>query len=172
LKFWVAGCAAGEEVVSLAILLKEEGLLERSVIYATDISPAALRKAESGIYDVSRVEAFRKNYLEAGGRAKLSDYYTQAYGAIAFDRSLRSRVLFADHSLATDNVFSEVQLVLCRNVLIYFDRALKSRALDLFRDALCRRGFLGLGSRESLTLGDASRPFHRLHPEEQWYQKW
>ncbi len=150
LKLWVAGCSRGEEAWSLAILLHEEGLLERSVVYATDINPLALQQAEAGIYKLDRAAAFDRNYLQAGGRAALTDYYTSGYDGMVFDRALKRRIVFADHSLATDAVFSEVHLVSCRNVLIYFGDALQARAIGLFRDALVRNGFLGLGSRESL----------------------
>ena len=150
LKVWVAGCSTGEEAYSLAILLREEGLLERTLIYATDINPQALQKAEAGVYDVDRIAGFTENHRKSGARSSLSDYYTAAYGRAVFDKSLKQHIVFSDHSLATDSVFAEVQLVSCRNVLIYFDRELQDRALGLFRDALCRKGFLGLGAKESL----------------------
>jgi chemotaxis protein methyltransferase CheR len=149
-KIWVAGCSTGEEVYSLAILLEEQGLLDRALIYATDVSSEALRKAESGVFDIGRVRAFSANYRRAGGTRSLSDYYTAAYDHVVFDRRLRANVVFSDHSLATDNVFAEVQLVTCRNVLIYFNAVLRDRALGLFREALVRKGFLALGAKESL----------------------
>lgn len=150
LKIWVAGCSTGEEVYSLAILLEEEGLLARSIIYATDVSIEALRAAELGIYKIDRAQEFSRNYQRAGGKRSLSDYYTAAYDGVAFDRRLRSNVVFSDHSLATDSVFAEVHLVTCRNVLIYFDSQLRDRAIGLFRESLVRRGFLALGAKESL----------------------
>ena len=150
LKVWVAGCSTGEEVYSMAILLDELGLLGRTLVYATDINPEALRTAESAVYPQERVQGFTRNYQAAGGTGSLGDYYTAAYDRVVFDRRLRSRVTFSDHSLATDAVFAEVQLVSCRNVLIYFDRQLQERAIQLFHDALVPRGFLGIGSRESL----------------------
>ncbi len=159
IKVWIAGCSRGEEVWSMAILLHEEGLLERSIIYATDINPDALRQAESGIFALDRAALFSRNYLDAGGRASLSDYYHSAYDGIVFDRRLKRQIVFADHSLATDAVFSEVHLVSCRNVLIYFDQALQDRAVGLFRDSLVRRGFLGLGCRESLQFGSHAEAF-------------
>ena len=149
-KVWVAGCSTGEEVYSMAILLDELGLLGRTLVYATDINPEALRTAESAVYPQERVQGFTRNYQAAGGTGSLGDYYTAAYDRVVFDRRLRSRVTFSDHSLATDAVFAEVQLVSCRNVLIYFDRQLQERAIQLFHDALVPRGFLGIGSRESL----------------------
>lgn len=171
LKIWIPGCATGEEVYSLAILLREEGLLDRSLLYATDISPEALRKAEAGIYDLDRMADFGRAYQEAGGRASLSDYYTEGYNAAVFDKALRKDVLFSDHSLATDSAFAEVQLITCRNVLIYFDRTLQDRAIGLFRDSLCRKGFLGLGSRETLRFSKLAPEFSEFVREERLYQR-
>jgi chemotaxis protein methyltransferase CheR len=162
LKIWVAGCSAGEEVYSYAILLAEAGLLNRSVIYATDISPEALEKAEMGIYPAESLPLFTSNYQKAGGTEPFSKYYDVAYERAKFDAALRRNVVFADHSLATDNVFSETQLISCRNVLIYFDRALQDRALGLFYESLSHRGFLGLGSKESIrfsAFAEAFEPF-------------
>jgi chemotaxis protein methyltransferase CheR len=154
LKIWIAGCSTGEEVYSMAILLREEGLLDRSLIYATDINPAHLQKAEAGVYAIDRVQGFTENHRQSGALSSLSDYYTAAYGRAVFDKSLKRHIVFSDHSLATDTVFAEVQLVSCRNVLIYFNRPLQDRAIGLFREALCRKGFLGLGSKESLHFSD------------------
>jgi chemotaxis protein methyltransferase CheR len=170
-RLWVAGCSTGEEVWSLLILLSEEGLLERALVYATDINTDALRAAEAGVYAIDRIAQFSTNYLAAGGTRSLSDYYHAAYGAAVFDRALRQRVLFADHSLATDNVFSEMHLVSCRNVLIYFDRTLQDRAIGLFREALVRRGFLGLGAKESLRLTSHADAFRELDVGMRIYQK-
>ena len=171
LKIWVAGCSAGEEVYSLAILLREEGLLERSLIYATDINPAALKKAEAGVYDIARMPASTENHARSGAQSSLSDHYSAAYGRVVFDKSLRRHMVFSDHSLATDSVFSEVQLVSCRNVLIYFDRDLQDRALGLFKDALCRKGFLGLGSKESLLFSSHAASFDDFVLKDRIYQK-
>jgi chemotaxis protein methyltransferase CheR len=171
LKIWVAGCSTGEEVYSLAILLREEGIAERALIYATDINGDALRRAEAGVYPLDRVAAFTENHRLSGGRGSLSEYYTAAYGSAVFDRSLIKRVVFSDHSLATDHVFAEVQLVSCRNVLIYFDRQLQARAVGLFKDALVRRGFLGLGSKESLHGSVHAPDFLDFASGERWYQR-
>jgi chemotaxis protein methyltransferase CheR len=171
IKIWIAGCSTGEEVWSAAILLAEEGLLDRSLIYATDINPDALRSAEAGVYPLDRIAQFSANYLAAGGTRSLSDYYFAAYNGAAFDRALRRRLVFADHSLATDTVFSEVHLVSCRNVLIYFDRPLQDRAVGLFRDALVRRGYLGLGSKESLRLTSHAAAFEELPGRPRIYRK-
>lgn len=170
-KLWVAGCSTGEEVWSLAILLHEEGLLDRSIVYATDINPAALATAEAGAYGIDRMARFSRNYLAAGGTASLSDYYATAYDGAVFDRQLRRNVVFADHSLATDTVFSEVHLVSCRNVLIYFNRDLQDRAVGLFREALVHRGFLGLGSKESLQFGCHHDAFEVCSREHRLYRK-
>jgi chemotaxis protein methyltransferase CheR len=150
IKLWVAGCGSGEEVYSLAILLEEARLLHRTIIYATDVNSTALRTAELGVYDIERARDFSRNYLLAGGSRSLSDYFAAAYEKIAFDRRLRENVVFSDHSLATDQVFAEVHLITCRNVLIYFDQTLRDRALGLFHASLVRKGFLGLGSKENL----------------------
>ena len=171
LKIWVAGCSSGEEVWSLAILLQEEGLLERSIVYATDINPQALRRAEAGVYPLDRLPQFSRNYLDSGGRASLADYFTAAYDGAVFDRQLKRQIVFADHSLATDSVFSEVHLVSCRNVLIYFNRALQDRAVGLFREALVHRGFLGLGSKETLQFGAHADAFEPWVPDLRVYRK-
>ncbi len=171
IRVWVAGCSTGEEVYSLAIVLREEGLLERSLIYATDINPEALRKAQAGVYALDRMPAFTENHRRSGGKRSLSEYYTAAYGSAVFDRSLVQRAVFSDHSLSTDNVFAEVQLVSCRNVLIYFDRKLQDRALELFKSSLCRRGFLGLGSKETVRFSSHAGAFTEYAQRAGWYQR-
>jgi chemotaxis protein methyltransferase CheR len=171
LKVWVAGCSTGEEVYSLAILLREEGLLARTLIYATDINPQTLQKAAAGVYDVERIAGFTEAHRRSGGSSSLSEYYTAAYGRAVFDKSLKGHIVFSDHSLATDSVFAEVQLVSCRNVLIYFSRDLQDRAIGLFRDALCRKGFLGIGSKESLRFSSHADSFAELVREDRIYQK-
>ena len=171
IKLWVAGCSSGEEAYSFAILLREEGLLDRSLIYATDISTESLDRARAGVFPIDRMAQFTSNYQQAGGRQSFSDYYTAAYQAATMDRSLKERLVFSDHSLATDQVFTEVQVVSCRNVLIYFDRPLQDRAIGLFSGSLCRRGFLGLGARESLRFAAERSGFRELAPEERIYQR-
>lgn len=171
LKVWVAGCSAGEEVYSLAILFREEGLEDRTLFYGTDINPEALRKAEAGVYEAERIPLFTENHRKAGGKSSLSDYYTAAYGSAVFDKTLRRRVVFSDHSLVSDAVFAEVQLVSCRNVLIYFDRELQDRAVGLFKDALVRKGFLGLGSKESLRFCRHAAAFDEFDRDARVYQK-
>ena len=171
LKIWIAGCSTGEEAWSLAILLREEGLLDRSLIYATDINSRSLEQAESGVYAIDRVAGFTENHRRSGSSVSLSNYYTAAYDRAVFDRSLRDQIVFSDHSLATDSVFAEVQLVSCRNVLIYFTRELQDRALGLFHEALCRQGFLGIGSKESLRFSGQADAFDALVPGERIYRK-
>ncbi len=171
LKVWIAGCSAGEEVYSMAILLHEEGLLERSLIYGTDINAAALKRAEAGVYDIERVPAFTENHRLSGARGSLSDYYTAGYGHAVFDKSLKEHIVFSDHSLATDSVFAEVQLVSCRNVLIYFNRSLQDRAVGLFGDALCRKGFLGVGAKETLRFSSHAERFDEFDREDRLYRK-
>jgi len=169
LKVWVAGCADGEELYSLAILFREEGLFDRTLFYATEINRRALARAEVGVYDIDRLPVFSQNYQRAGGLGSLSDYYTAAYGRAAFDRGLRSRTVFTEHNLATDQVFSEVQLVSCRNVLIYFDGTLQDRAVGLFAEALARGGFLGLGSHETLRFSTHAASFAAFaEPDRIW----
>lgn len=170
-KLWVAGCSTGEEVWSLAILFEEEGLLERTTIYATDINQESLRIAEAGVYDLDRMARFSINYREAGGRASLADYFTTGYGGALFQQRLKKKIVFADHSLSTDSVFSETHFVSCRNVLIYFNPELQNRAVGLFHDSLVHRGFLGLGAKESLRLNAYADRFRQVVPGERLFQR-
>lgn len=171
LKVWIAGCSAGEELYSLAILFKEEGLYDRTLFYATDINPDALQAAEAGVYAVDRLKTFTENHQKSGGRSSLSDYYTADYGRAVFDKGLRSRVVFSDHSLVTDAVFAEMQLISCRNVMIYFDRELQDRAIGLFKDSLSRTGFLGLGSKESLRFSKHADAFADFVGDQKIYRR-
>lgn len=171
LKVWVAGCSAGEELYSLAILFREEGLESRTIFYATDINTEALKKAEAGVYEIERLALFTENHRRAGGHSSLSDYYTAAYGRAKFDQTLRRRTVFSDHSLVSDAVFAEVHLISCRNVLIYFNRELQDRAVGLFKDSLVRRGFLGIGSKESLRFCAHAGDFTEFNRTERIYQR-
>ena len=171
LKVWVAGCGDGEELYSLAILFREEGLEDRTLFYATEINSAALKKAEAGIYGLDRVALFTENHRKSGGRSSLSDYYTAAYGAAVFDKSLRARTVFSDHSLVSDQVFGEIHLISCRNVLIYFDRALQDRAIGLFQDSLVHGGFLGLGAKETLRFSSHAAGFADFVRQERIYRR-
>ncbi len=171
LKIWVAGCSTGEEVYSLAILLHEEGLLERTMLYATDINPVSLDAARRGVFPLDRMRLFTENYQKSGGKRAFSDYYTAAYGGALFERMLVENVTFADHSLATDSVFSETHFVSCRNVMIYFNRRLQNRVLGLFHESLCHRGFLGLGSKESIDFSSYASRFEPLARRERLFRK-
>ncbi len=171
LKVWIAGTSTGEELYSFAILFREEGLEDRTMFYATDINSDALKKAEAGVYELSRMKLFTENHRLSGGKSSLSDYYTAAYGAASFDKSLRKSTVFSDHSLATDAVFAETHLVSCRNVLIYFNRELQDRAIGLFSGSLLRKGFLGLGSKETLRFSQHADDFSEFARDERIYQK-
>ncbi|MCR5876898.1 protein-glutamate O-methyltransferase CheR [Phenylobacterium sp. J426] len=171
LKVWVAGCSHGEELYSLAVLFHEEGLHDRTLFYATDINPEALRAAEAGVYPLDQMRKFTENHQKSGAKTSLSDYYVADYGRAIFDKTLRSQVVFSDHSLATDAVFAEMHLISCRNVLIYFDRPLQDRVLGLFRDSLARQGFLGLGAKESLRFSTHAEAFAAFVGEEKIYRK-
>jgi chemotaxis protein methyltransferase CheR len=171
LKIWIAGCSTGEELYSIAILLKEEGLLDRSIIYATDINPQSLEKAQKGIFSLEKIRGYTINYQKSGGKKAFSDYYTAAYNNALFDKSLCENVTFADHSLATDSVFAETHLVCCRNVMIYFNHILQDRALGLFHESLCRRGFLGLGSKESIDFSSVATKFEPLVKAQRIYRR-
>lgn len=171
LKVWVAGCSAGEELYSLAILFREEGLESRTIFYATDINTEALERAQAGIYDLERLPLFTENHRKAGGKVSLSNYYTTGYGRAMFDKTLRERAVFSDHSLVTDAIFAEMHLISCRNVLIYFNRDLQDRAVGLFKDSLVRRGFLGIGSKESLRFSAHAPAFTEFDRDDRIYQK-
>lgn len=159
INIWQAGCAHGEEVYSLAILLEEAGLYERTQIYATDMSDAALARAQEGIYPTREARSYSENYLAAGGKRSLADYYHARYERLKLDSALRRNIHFANHNLTADGVFCEAHLILCRNVLIYFSNPLQNRVLGLFRDSLVRGGFLCLGNRESLDFAPAANAF-------------
>src|SRR5688572_11494346 len=149
-QIWIAGCSTGEEVYSLAILLQEEKLYERCRIYATDISQAVLRKARDGIFPLSAMREYTVNYLQAGGAHEFSDYYTAQYDSVIFHSGLRNNVVFSEHNLATDGSFNEFQVILCRNVMIYFNKDLQARVHNLLYDSLSMFGVFGLGNKESL----------------------
>jgi chemotaxis protein methyltransferase CheR len=171
LKVWVAGCSSGEELYSLVILFREEGLESRTLFYATDINQDALQTAEAGVYNLDRVQLFTENHRQSGGMSSLSDYYSAASGQASFDETLRQQVVFSDHSLVTDAVFGEMHLISCRNVLIYFDRLLQDRALGIFKESLMRKGFLGLGSKESLRFSAHADSFQDFVREEKLFQR-
>jgi chemotaxis protein methyltransferase CheR len=170
-RIWHAGCATGEEVYSMAILLQEEGLYERSRIYATDINDTALERAAAGIFPLEQMQEHTQAYLRAGGKRSFSEYYTAAYDAALFSPQLRQNVVFAQHNLATDRSFSEFHVIICRNVMIYFDRTLQDRVHRLFYESLPMYGMLGLGSKESLRGTAVEDGYEALDAREKIYRK-
>ena len=171
LKIWHAGCSSGEEVYSMAILLKEAGLYERTQIYATDMNEVILQQAKEGIFSIKRLKQYTENYQKAGGTADFSKYYTSHYEHAVMNKSLKENILFSDHNLATDGVFGEMNLVMCRNVLIYFNRELQNRSIGLFTDSLSEQGILCLGSKESIRFSDYSESYQDLAADEKIYLK-
>lgn len=170
INIWQAGCAFGQETYSLAILLQEAGLYERSRIFATDFSDIALDRAREAIYPARDARLYSQNYLAAGGQNSLSDYYHARYDHIKIDQGLQRNVTFLNHNLACDGVFCEAHLVVCRNVLIYFNDALQERALGLVRDSLVRQGFLCVGNRESLDNAPSRRDFEPIDANARIYR--
>jgi chemotaxis protein methyltransferase CheR len=171
IKIWIAGCATGEEVYSISIMLQEEGLLSRSLIYATDINQHSLQIAKDGIYPVDKMKDFTKNYQKAGGKHSFSDYYKSKYNSVMFDNALKQNVVFSPHNLAVDMSFNEFQLVICRNVLIYFNQDLQNHVINLFYDSLCPFGVLALGNKESLLFSDKKKNFDDIDKKERIFIK-
>ena len=170
-KLWHAGCSSGEEVYSMAILLKEEGLYDRALIYATDLNERILDSAENAIIPLDRMKQYSVNYQKAGGQHSLSEYYAAHYNSVVLDRGLKKNIVFAAHNLVSDSVFGEMQVVICRNVVIYFTRALQRRVFDTFSASLCRRGFLCLGSKETLAFWSGGDCFEQTVPGEKIFKK-
>lgn len=170
-RVWVAGCSTGEEVYSTAIVLKEEGIYEKSHIYATDMNAALLEQAKEASYPLGRMREYTEGYLTSGGATSLSDYYHARHGEAFFDRRLRENVTFSQHNLATDASFNEFHLILCRNVMIYFDHELQARVAGLFRDSLCMFGLLGLGRQESLRFTGHEASFEVFDGEAKLYRR-
>ncbi|MBF0138002.1 MAG: protein-glutamate O-methyltransferase CheR [Magnetococcales bacterium] len=171
INIWHAGCATGEEVYSLAILLHEADLLKHARIYATDIDDEVLAKARDGVYHLDRLAPFADNYRQAGGHGSLGEYLTTGHGLFRMHDWLRDNMVFSNHNLVTDGVFAEIHLLMCRNVLIYFDATLQRRALRLFHDSLTRGGFLCLGGSESLHFSDVADHFLPIAQQERIYRK-
>jgi chemotaxis protein methyltransferase CheR len=170
-QIWVAGCSTGEEVYSLAILLQEERLYARCRIYATDISPAVLRKARDGIFPLAAMREYTNNYHQAGGANDFSDYYTAQYDSVLFSSALKSNVVFSEHNLATDGSFNEFQVILCRNVMIYFNKDLQARVHNLLYDSLSMFGVFGLGNKESLKFTPRAAFYEHLNDKDKLYRK-
>ena len=171
IRIWHAGCASGEEVYSLAILLQEEGLYDRVRLYATDMNEVILTRARDGIYPMDRMKVYERNYIKAGGKAVLSDYYTAQYGRAIFHSSLKKNIVWSQHNLVTDGSFNEFHVILCRNVLIYFNQTLQTRVHKLLYDSLITFGMLGLGQMESIRFSPCEANFETLDNAEKWYTK-
>jgi chemotaxis protein methyltransferase CheR len=171
IKIWIAGCATGEEVYSIAILLKEANLLDRSIIYATDINQQSLQIAKEGMFPIERMKEYTSNYQKSGGKESFSDYYISKYNSVMFDKSLRKNMVFSSHNLAVDKSFNEFQLILCRNVLIYFNQQLQNKVIRLFYESLCPFGILALGNKESLLFSDKRICFDDIDKKEKIFIK-
>ncbi|MCD6062332.1 MAG: chemotaxis protein methyltransferase CheR [Flavipsychrobacter sp.] len=171
IKIWHAGCATGEEVYSMAIMLKEAGLLERAKIYATDLNPLNIEKAKKGITSLQHVKSYTHNYIRSGGKTDFSDYYSAQYGAAIISSELRKNILFSQHNLVTDQVFNEFQLICCRNVLIYFNKDLQNRVISLFYDSLSPMGYLAIGTKESLLFTEVRDRFEVISAENKIFRR-
>jgi chemotaxis protein methyltransferase CheR len=165
IRIWLAGCSTGEEVYSLAILLKETNLFHRSILYATDINPEVLEKARDGIFPISYMKAYSENYILSGGKKDFSSYYTANYNYVRFNDDLKDKMIYATHNLASDRSFNEFQLIICRNVLIYFDKDLQAKVFKLFDDSLESLGFLALGSKETIRFSTLEKNYKQYKTE-------
>jgi chemotaxis protein methyltransferase CheR len=170
-RVWVAGCSTGEEVYSLAILLDEEGLYERARIYATDINEAVIERARLGVFPLDKMQEYTQNYIRAGGKRAFSEYYNAAYDGAQFDRSLIRNVVFAQHNLVSDRSFNEFHAIVCRNVMIYFDRSLQDKVHGLFHESLATFGVLALGHKESIKFTRFATSYEELDADERLYRK-
>jgi chemotaxis protein methyltransferase CheR len=170
-RFWVAGCSTGEEVYSLAILLHEAGLYERTRIYATDINESVLERARAGVFPLEKMKEYTQNYIRAGGSRAFSEYYLAAYDGAQFQRSLIENVVFAQHNLVSDRSFNEFNVIVCRNVMIYFDRTLQGRVHELFYESLAHLGVLGLGHKEAIHFSPFESRYEELDPVEKLYRR-
>ncbi|KQN34516.1 chemotaxis protein CheR [Pedobacter sp. Leaf41] len=168
IRIWVAGCSTGEEAYSLAILLKELNLLQKSLIYATDINPSVLEKAKKGMFPLNYLKGYSENYVASDGTKDFSSYYTANYSLAKFDESLSSKMIFSTHNLVSDHSFNEFQFILCRNVLIYFDKELQHKVFQLFDNSLEKLGYLALGSKESLDFWPKAKEYKRVKLEKIW----
>jgi len=171
INIWHAGCATGEEVYSMAIMLEEEDLLKRTRIYATDYNNHSLEIAKKGIYPANKIKQYTSNYLSAGGKASFADYYQAKYESAKIKESLKRNITFANHNLVKDQVFAEMHLIMCRNVLIYFDRKLQDRVLSIFKESLIHRGFLVLGEKENLNFSCVKEAFETFAHKERVYRR-
>ena len=168
IRIWIAGCSTGEEAYSVAILLKEAGLYHKSLIYATDINPSVLEIASSGIFPISQMKVYSENYILSGGKKDFSDYYTANYDSVKFDKSLREKMILSTHNLVSDSSFNSFQLIICRNVLIYFDKKLQERVFHLFDDSLENLGYLALGTKETLRFSHLQNRYQQMEDQKIW----
>lgn len=168
IRIWLAGCSTGEEAYSMAIVLKELNLLHKSLIYATDINPTVLEKAAQGMFPLVYMKQYSENYIESGGSVEFSSYYSANYSLAKFNTELKSKLIFSTHNLVSDRSFNEFQLILCRNVLIYFDRDLQFKVLTLFDNSLEKLGYLALGTKETTDFSPISKRYKRLDSEKIW----
>ncbi|TJZ51437.1 protein-glutamate O-methyltransferase CheR [Sphingobacterium olei] len=168
IRIWLAGCATGEEAYSIAILLKEANLYNRSLIYATDINPGVLEKARKGIFPISQMKQYSENYILSGGAADFSQYYTANYDMVKFHADLKEKMIFSTHNLVSDSSFNEFQLIICRNVLIYFDKELQNKVFKLFDDSLDNFGFLALGAKETIRFSNLENRYKQVMTEKIW----
>lgn len=168
IRIWHAGCSSGEEVFSMAILLKEANLLQKSLIYATDINSIVLDTAKKGVFPLRMMKQYSENYIASGGEKDFSHYYTANYGLAKFGDDLLEKMVFSQHNLVSDSSFNEFDLILCRNVLIYFDKELQGRALELFDDSLAKLGYLALGTKETIKFSTIQNRFQQLNKEKIW----
>ncbi len=171
IKIWHAGCASGEEAYSMAIIMQEEGLYDRTTIYATDFNQQALNKAKEGIFSNSMMKEYTSNYQLSGGKESFSSYYTSNYDNVIMNQSLKKNIVWANHNLVTDSVFAEVHLILCRNVLIYFNRNLQNKVQKLFYNSLINGGILCLGSKEGLRFTDFYEAYTELDKKQRIFKK-
>ncbi|MFB9862804.1 protein-glutamate O-methyltransferase CheR [Rufibacter immobilis] len=171
IRIWHAGCSTGEEVYSLAILLQEANLLNRTLLYGTDLNPHVLQQAKSGLFHVANLKTYSENYLQSGGTSSLSDYYTVRYNQALFSDELRQRMVFSVHNLVSDQSFNEFNLILCRNVLIYFNRDLQDRVFNLFTESLPAGGILALGAKETLVHSTSKDAYTYLNREQKIWMK-
>ncbi|NEU08667.1 protein-glutamate O-methyltransferase CheR [Flavihumibacter sp. R14] len=168
IRVWLAGCSTGEEVYSIAILLEEAGLLHKTLLYATDLNPDVLQKASKGIFPLSQMKQYSENYILSGGTKEFSSYYRANYNLAKFNPELTTQMIFSMHNLVSDGSFNEFQLILCRNVLIYFDKDLQNRVFNLFNESLQALGFLALGSKETLRFSSVIDMFKQVAPHKIW----
>lgn len=171
IKLWHAGCSTGEEAYSMAVLLKEEGLYDRTTIYATDFNQQALDSARQGIFSTAMIKDYTVNYQKSGGHKAFSDYYSSHYNMVIMDQSLKENIVWANHNLVTDSVFAEVHLILCRNVLIYFNKDLQNRVQKIFFDSLVNGGMLCLGAKESLRFCNFTQDYTELDKRQKIFKK-